>query len=455
MIADAARLPRRQLLPAARSSRRAPSRRRAAGDVARRRADRAGRRQARRARPRWTGRSTRTALDELLRRACTRDYPACRCSSPRTAPRSTTRSTPTARSTTRDRVALPRRAPARAATGALAAGVRAAGLLRLVAARQLRVGLGLRQALRHRLRRLRDAASASPKASAHWYSRRDRPQRARRRGRLMARARSDRARRSRRSARRPTLEEVGGARGRLARDRLARDQRVAEGQPRGARGSSSDAIAKLGYVPNQAARSLVTQRTDTVALVVSEPRTRVLRRAVLRRASSAASAPLRPRPTRPSCCSCSRTRPSTSGRAGTCRPEHVDGVLLMSLHGDDPLPRQLERAGVPDRARSAGRSGAPAAPVRRRRQPRRRPPGRRAPARPRPPHDRDDRRPAGHGRRDRPPRRLPRRARGRRAARPQGPRRLRRLLRGERRPRDGARCSPAARTSTRSSPRPT
>ena len=29
------------------------------------------------------------------------------------------------------------------------------------------------------------------------------------------------------------------------------------------------------------------------------------------------------------------------------RPEHVDGVVLMSLHGDDPLPHQLHRAGVP------------------------------------------------------------------------------------------------------------
>ncbi len=26
---------------------------------------------------------------------------------------------------------------------------------------------------------------------------------------------------------------------------------------------------------------------------------------------------------------------------------HVDGVLLASLHGDDPLPGTLERAGVP------------------------------------------------------------------------------------------------------------
>src|SRR4051812_14746206 len=31
------------------------------------------------------------------------------------------------------------------------------------------------------------------------------------------------------------------------------------------------AIARLGYVPNRAARSLVTQRTNSIALVVREP----------------------------------------------------------------------------------------------------------------------------------------------------------------------------------------
>src|SRR5262245_66599648 len=31
------------------------------------------------------------------------------------------------------------------------------------------------------------------------------------------------------------------------------------------------AIAETGYVPNHAARSLVTRRTDSVALVISEP----------------------------------------------------------------------------------------------------------------------------------------------------------------------------------------
>ena len=34
-------------------------------------------------------------------------------------------------------------------------------------------------------------------------------------------------------------------------------------------------MRQLGYVPNQAARSLVTRRTDSVAVVVPEPDDRV------------------------------------------------------------------------------------------------------------------------------------------------------------------------------------
>ena len=51
---------------------------------------------------------------------------------------------------------------------AIGAGVPLARVLRLVAARQLRVGLGLLEALRHRLCRLRDAGRI-PKGSFYWY----------------------------------------------------------------------------------------------------------------------------------------------------------------------------------------------------------------------------------------------------------------------------------------------
>ena len=83
---------------------------------------------------------------------------------------------------------------------------------------------------------------------------------------------------------------------------------------------------------------------------------------------------------------------------------HVDGALLVSLHGDDPLPARLAAAGIPIvlvGRPPQGRHGE----LRRRRQPagrrsRRRPPHRRRPA-----GRRDHRRAAGHGRRRRPARR--------------------------------------------------
>src|SRR5690606_41222164 len=53
---------------------------------------------------------------------------------------------------------------------------------------------------------------------------------------------------------------------------------VVNGSPQvseSARAAVIRAIEELGYVPNRAARALVTQRTDSVALVVSESEERV------------------------------------------------------------------------------------------------------------------------------------------------------------------------------------
>ena len=71
----------------------------------------------------------------------------------------------------------------------------------------------------------------------------------------------------------PTLEEVGEVAG-VSRATVSR---VINNSPRvspAAREAVERAIAKLGYSPNQAARSLVTRRTDAVALVVAEPEAR-------------------------------------------------------------------------------------------------------------------------------------------------------------------------------------
>ena len=104
---------------------------------------------------------------------------------------------------------------------------------------------------------------------------------------------------------------------------------------------------------------------------------------------------------------------STAGRARRTADYlaagHVDGALLVSLHGDDPLPARLAAAGIPMVLVGRPLAGLEASYVdvdnRQGAQTRRRAPDRR-----RPPGHRHDRRPAGHGRRHRPPCRLPRRA---------------------------------------------
>ena len=106
------------------------------------------------------------------------------------------------------------------------------------------------------------------------------------------------------------------------------------------------AVEELRYVPNRVARSLVTRRTDTIALVLSELDTRVFSdpffASIVRGVSTALAATdlnlvlLTARDAR---------EQEKVGRY--VRQGHVDGVILMSLHGDDLLPDLLGQAGVP------------------------------------------------------------------------------------------------------------
>src|SRR3954449_4977119 len=76
------------------------------------------------------------------------------------------------------------------------------------------------------------------------------------------------------SQQRPTLEAVAALAG-VGRGPVSR---VVNGSPKvspEAREAVLRAIDELGYVPNRAARTLVTRRTDTVALFVSESEERV------------------------------------------------------------------------------------------------------------------------------------------------------------------------------------
>lgn len=144
---------------------------------------------------------------------------------------------------------------------------------------------------------------------------------------------------------RPTLEEVAA----YAQVSRATVSRVINGSPRvspEARAAVERAVERLGYVANSAARSLVTQRTDSVALVVSEPDVRVFADpffgGIVRGASQELTAAGK-----------QLVLIMAQGEADRLRVEryvgggHVDAVLLLSLHGADPLPPALARAGVP------------------------------------------------------------------------------------------------------------
>ncbi|TDD04732.1 LacI family transcriptional regulator [Saccharopolyspora terrae] len=148
-----------------------------------------------------------------------------------------------------------------------------------------------------------------------------------------------------RGDRRPTLETVAARAGvsRATVSRVINDQPVAPSSRR----AVERAIAEVGYVPNQAARSLVTHRTGLIALVLPESSTRVFsddqffprliqgvsqelddedEQLVLMLAGSEAS----------------RDRIERSAVAG-----RVDGVMLASLHGTDPLSAALAKSGIP------------------------------------------------------------------------------------------------------------
>ena len=100
------------------------------------------------------------------------------------------------------------------------------------------------------------------------------------------------------------------------------------------------AIVATGYVPNVAARSLVTGRTGSVALVISRTSSRVFNDPFFGRVGRAA----RGRSPRqhgvhlvlmPA--EYDATRPTSSSRY---LPQgHVDGVMLVNTHATDPLPR--------------------------------------------------------------------------------------------------------------------
>lgn len=144
---------------------------------------------------------------------------------------------------------------------------------------------------------------------------------------------------------RPTLEMVAERAG-VGRGTVSRVINGSDQVSPTTREVVMQAVRDLGYVPNPAARTLVTQRTETIALVVSEPHEHIFAQPFFAKIVRGVSTELTQRGL--------QLLLATAGSAAEherlgeyLASHHVDGVLLASEHRDDPLPARLSAAGVP------------------------------------------------------------------------------------------------------------
>jgi DNA-binding LacI/PurR family transcriptional regulator len=142
-----------------------------------------------------------------------------------------------------------------------------------------------------------------------------------------------------------TLEEVASHAG-VSRATVSR---VVNGSPKvspDVRRAVEAAVLELGYIPNRAARSLVTRRSGSIGVVITEPTGRLFTDPFFPRILRGISGALNARdlqlvllmPSGPA---------DTQRTADYVAAGHVDGILLVSLHGDDPLPDRIAQAEIP------------------------------------------------------------------------------------------------------------
>jgi DNA-binding LacI/PurR family transcriptional regulator len=143
----------------------------------------------------------------------------------------------------------------------------------------------------------------------------------------------------------PTLDEVARVAG---VSRATASRAINGGQRVSARAQSAvdAAVRSLGYVPNPAARSLVTRRTDSIAVVVPEPDDRVFSDPFFAGTLRGVTRVLGERDIQ---LVLLLARPGTS-TARTLRyltNRHVDGALVVSHHRDDGLAEHMARLDLP------------------------------------------------------------------------------------------------------------
>lgn len=144
---------------------------------------------------------------------------------------------------------------------------------------------------------------------------------------------------------RPTLEQVASRAG-VGRGTVSR---VINGSPRVSERTRTlvqQAIEDLGYVPHQAARTLAANRADAIALVIPEAEARLFAEPYFSGIIRGVTAELADTDIQ-LLLTLIRTSKERRRFAQYAASHRVDGVLLVSIHGDDPLPDLLSEIGMP------------------------------------------------------------------------------------------------------------
>ena len=143
----------------------------------------------------------------------------------------------------------------------------------------------------------------------------------------------------------PTLDEVARVAG-VSRATASRAINGGERVSARAQSSVDAAVLSLGYVPNPAARSLVTRRTDSIAVVVPEPDDRVFSDPFFAGTLRGVNRVLEDSDTQ-LVLLLARPGASTARTLRYLTNRHVDGALVVSHHRDDGLAEHMAGLDLP------------------------------------------------------------------------------------------------------------